>query len=96
MASNSDGTRFRRMMKLPVAALGSGKAPAILLKALGYVANFHTDRRPLATTASLFQLLLPPQHSRFVAFRFGFRDHSLFLIQDGKAGVGENVVGVNF
>src|SRR5437870_4275633 len=56
--------------------------------------------RPLAVTAllpaPLLQLLLPSQHARFIPFRFGFGDHAFFLIQDGEAGVGENVVGVEF
>jgi len=44
----------------------------------------------------LLQLLLPAQHARLVSFGFGFGDHAFFLIQDGEAGVGEDVVGVEF
>src|SRR5439155_1518846 len=42
----------------------------------------------------LLQLLLPSKNAGLVGFRFGFRDHALLLIQDGKAGVGENVIGI--
>src|SRR6266852_7258373 len=52
MASNRNGPRLRRMMKLPVAALGSSDTPAILLKALDDVANLHTENCPLTTTRS--------------------------------------------
>src|SRR6266849_634170 len=94
MASNRNGPRLRWVMKLPVAALGSSDAPAILLKPFDDVANFHSGHCPLTT--AFFQLLLPSQHACFVPFRFGFGDHALFLIQNGKAGVGEDVVGVEF
>jgi hypothetical protein len=53
-------------------------------------------RQPKAASLAVFQLLLPPQHPRFVAFGFGLGDHSFFLIQDGEAGVGQNVVGIDF
>src|SRR6266852_537234 len=94
MASNRNGPRLRWVMKLPVAALGSSDAPAILLKPFDDVANFHSGHCPLTT--AFFQLLLPSQHACFVPFRFGFGDHALFLIQNGKAGVGEDVVGIEF
>jgi len=62
--------------------------------------NSADRRRRRATTnhspASLLQLLLPPQHSRLVPFLLGLGDHSLFLIQDGEAGVRQNIVGINF
>jgi hypothetical protein len=47
MASDGDGSRFRRMMELPVTASGSSDMPAILLKTLDNVANFHTDHHRL-------------------------------------------------
>ena len=94
MASDRNCPWFRRVMKLPMAAFGSSDAPAIFLKALDYVANFHADHRPLAT--ALFQLLLPAQHPRLVAFRLGLGNHSLLLIEDREAGVGQNVVGIDF
>ena len=94
MASNRNGPRLRRMMKLPVAAFGSSDTPAILLKALDDVANFHTGHRPLST--GFLQLLLPPQHPGLVPFRLGLGDHSLLLIEDGEAGVRQNVVGIDF
>src|SRR5208283_4943631 len=52
MASNRYGPWFRRVMELPVAALGSGDTPAILLKPLDDVADFHTDHRPPVTIHS--------------------------------------------
>src|ERR1700676_5270664 len=52
MASNRNGPWFRRVMQLPVAALGSSDTPAISLKALDDVANFHAGHRPLLTTHS--------------------------------------------
>src|SRR5271154_4664592 len=50
MASNRNGPWLRRVMKLPVATLGSRDTPAILLKALDDVANFHTDHCPPTTS----------------------------------------------
>jgi hypothetical protein len=47
----------------------------------------------LATLISL-QLLLPSQDARFVGFGLGFGDHAFFLVENGEAGVGENVVGI--
>lgn len=44
---------------------------------------------------TLLQLLLPAQDAGFVGFRFGFGDHTFFLVEDGEAGVGEDIVGVN-
>src|ERR1700687_6406526 len=93
MASDGDGPWFRRVMKLPMAALGSSDTPAILLKALDDVANFHTGHRPLST--GFLQLLLPPQHPRLVPFRLSLGNHSLLLIQDREAGVRQNVVGID-
>src|SRR5450756_1525071 len=49
MASDGNSPWLRRVMKLPVAALGSSDTPAILLKALDHVADFHADHCPLAT-----------------------------------------------
>jgi hypothetical protein len=46
--------------------------------------------------ASLLQLLLPAEHPRLIAFHFGLRNHSFFLIQDGEAGMGQDVVGIDF
>src|ERR1019366_174361 len=51
---------------------------------------------PCLELYSLLQLLLPPQHSRLVAFRLGLGNHSLLLIQDREAGVRQNVVGIDF
>ena len=53
---------------------------------------------PFRTTESsflAFQLLLPSQHARLISFRFGFGDHSFFLVEDREAGVGEDVVGID-
>jgi hypothetical protein len=52
-------------------------------------------RSELSPTA-LLQLLLPPQHPRLVPFRLGLGNLSLLLIQDRKAGVCQNVVGIDF
>ena|ERR1022692_3125720 len=43
-ASDRNRPCFRRMVKLPMAAFGPGDAPALLLKALDYIADFHTSR----------------------------------------------------
>jgi hypothetical protein len=87
MASNRNGPWFRRVMKLPLAALGSSDTPAILLKTLDDVANFMlaTARCPLPIP--LLQLLLPPQHPRLIPFRLGLWNHSFLLVQDREAGV---------
>src|ERR1019366_6780179 len=71
MASNGNGPWLRRVMELPMAALGSSDAPAILLKTLDYVANFHADHCPLTTihcpsstaasTPALAPCSLPPR-----------------------------------
>src|ERR1039458_4014206 len=43
---------------------------------------------------ALFQLLLPSQNARLVGLRLGLWDHALALIQDGKAGMRDAIVGV--
>jgi hypothetical protein len=47
------------------------------------------------SVSALLQLQLPPQHARFVSFRLGLGNHSLFLIEDREAGVRQNVVGID-
>src|SRR5712671_3830897 len=46
--------------------------------------------------AAFLQLLLPSQNSGFVGLGFGLGNHALSLVQDGQAGIGQNVVGVEF
>src|ERR1019366_1671961 len=43
---------------------------------------------------ALFQLLLPSQNARLVGLRLGLRDHALALIQNGKAGMRQHIVGI--
>src|ERR1700682_4568595 len=95
MASNRSGSWLRRLMQLPVAALGSSDTPAISLKTLDDIGIFTLATADCPLAAPLLQLLLPPQHPSLVPFRLGLGNHSLLLIQDREAGVRQNVVGID-
>lgn len=56
-----------------------------------YVERLTINDQQLTTT---LQLLLPAQNSRLVAFFFGFRNHAFFLIKDGEACVGQDIVRI--
>src|SRR5271166_3558737 len=45
---------------------------------------------------ALLELLLPSENTCLVGLGFRFRNHALALIENRQAGVGENVVGIEF